>query len=360
MDGGAMELVSTVGQLVGEEYRQLRGVGGQIAELRDELATMNAILRMQSEAEEGSVDHFVREWMKQVRELAYDAEDCVHLYIFRVRCRPRDGFVTWSKRLLATVFSCRRLAGEIEALRARAVAISERHARYGLSRDALCRSPSLAPVPASGWSAQALRTADDLDEFVGIRSQAEILTKLIDAEEGDKKLKVFSVVGFRGLGKTTLAMVLCRQLEAKFQRQAQVSVSQAFDGRNDLKGLLTRVLEQIVKPKASDGKGIIKEENPLDGVDRMTEDKLAGKIKEVLNGMSNHASLQDHHLDECERFPEDAEVHTIVMVSYNMTVAADAVAEHDYTLEVVADTEDVTVAEAACEAEVSQVEEVVA
>jgi hypothetical protein len=59
---------------------------GEVAELRDELATMNALLRIQTKVGDGAVDHFVREWMKQLRELAYDAEDCVHLYIFRIKC----------------------------------------------------------------------------------------------------------------------------------------------------------------------------------------------------------------------------------------------------------------------------------
>ena len=71
---GAVLLVTTVGQLVGEEYRQIRGVGDQVPELSDELDTMNAILRMLSDADEGAVDHFIRVWMNQVCELAYDAK----------------------------------------------------------------------------------------------------------------------------------------------------------------------------------------------------------------------------------------------------------------------------------------------
>lgn len=50
---GASQLVGTVGQLLGEEYRLLSRVGGEVVELRHDLATMNAILRMQSEAEDG-------------------------------------------------------------------------------------------------------------------------------------------------------------------------------------------------------------------------------------------------------------------------------------------------------------------
>ena len=145
---GATQIVSIVGRLVGEEYRQIRGVGAQVAELSDELDTMNAVLRMLSEAEEGAVDHFIRVWMKQVRELAYDAEDCVDLYIFRIRCRPRDRFLVWSKRVLATLFPRRRLAREIQELRASAVVSSDRQARYSVSRKALSRSTS----PSTSYS----------------------------------------------------------------------------------------------------------------------------------------------------------------------------------------------------------------
>ncbi|XBI96618.1 hypothetical protein VPH35_032880 [Triticum aestivum] len=281
MEGTTAQLVSIVGQLVGKEYRQLRGVSAQVAELSDELETMKAILRMLSEAEEGAVDHFIRVWMKQVRELAYDAEDCVHLYIFRIRCRPRDRFLVWSKRVLATLFPRRRLAREIQELRARAVVISERHARYGVSREALlrCTTSSLAaptPVPRH---ALGLPAANDPDHLVGITAQADKLTNMVKAVGGN--LKVLSIVGFGGLGKTTLAIEVCRKLEEEFPHQAQVSVSQAFGGTKDFEGLLKRVLLQIVKPKADNAQGM-KIEEPLDSVDNKDEGALIRMLHELL------------------------------------------------------------------------------
>ncbi|VAH38958.1 unnamed protein product [Triticum turgidum subsp. durum] len=281
---GATQLVSIVGQLVGKEYRQLRGVSAQVAELSDELETMKAILRMLSEAEEDAVDHFIRVWMKQVRELAYDAEDCVHLYIFRIRCRSRDRFLVWSKRMLGTLSSRRQLAREIKALRARAVVISERQERYGLSREVLRRSTS--PSASAPLLGHALRPVpNDPDHLVGITEQATRLAAMVKAvSDNDMTLKVFSVVGFGGLGKTTLAMEVCRQLEADFQGQAQVSVSQAFRDTKDLEGLLKRILLQIVKPRKI-GINDDDEQDPLDGIDIMRVDKLTDKLEEVLEDM---------------------------------------------------------------------------
>ncbi|KAM0857315.1 hypothetical protein ACQ4PT_048547 [Festuca glaucescens] len=254
----AQSLVINVGQLVGEEFRQLRGVGGEVARLRTELGTINALLRMQSEADEDGVDHFVREWMKQLREVAYNSQDCVDLYLFRVRSRQGDRcFVRW-KRLLGTLWARRRLAGDIRDLRALASAINEQHARYGVSLEPLRRTAAASdPAQAVAASARALRPAHHhhhpSNQFVGNRVQATYLANKVKAlksdDENDKQLKVFSIVGFGGLGKTTLAVEVCRQLETEFQRQAQLSVSQTFSGGKDLQGLLKRLLLQIALPK---------------------------------------------------------------------------------------------------------------
>ncbi|XP_066393422.1 disease resistance protein Pik-2-like [Miscanthus floridulus] len=298
MEAAAQTILSNAGLLLSEEYRLLSGVGGDVAELRDDMATMNALLRMQSEAEDGAVDHFVREWMKQLRELAYDAEDCVDRYVLRIKSRPNDGVRAWLERLLGTLLSRRRLACEISALRARAITISERHAQYGISREALRRSPAAlsAPPPVSVSAAASLssghalrRASDDGAEaehhhVVGIAGQADSLADTVKAPsvvEQDRSLKVFSVVGFGGVGKTTLAMEVCRRLEAEFQRQAMVSVSQAFEVGKDLKALLKRVLQQVVKDKTGNERGI-KEEGNLDGIDKLNHTELATKLNDCL------------------------------------------------------------------------------
>ncbi|KAJ1256355.1 hypothetical protein BS78_K044800 [Paspalum vaginatum] len=269
-DGVAQTIVGMITQVVVEELRQIKGVGDKVVHLRDELATMNALLRMLSEADEVSIDHLVREWMKQVRELAYDSEDFVDDFKLRINRRaapPVDGtalsrakhLLSCGKLKLDALALRRALAAKIEDLHARTIAVSERRVRYGVDRKALRISASAAFAPASGTSASA-QPVNDPVEFIGMDDQATDLASKVSSKGQDMKIKAFSIVGFGGLGKTTLAVEVSRRLEGEFERQANVSVSQAFDENKELKGLLQRILLELVKPRTSNAKGIKEEE----------------------------------------------------------------------------------------------------
>jgi len=280
MEGAAQSLVSNIEQLVGDEFRQLRGVGSEVARSRNELATINALLRMQSEADECTVNHFVREWMKQLREVGYDAEDCIHLYLFRVKCHSGDRFLVWTKRLLTTLLSRHHLTGDIRDLRALASSINEHHARYGVSLESLLDHPTGPLQTVAASAVRALRPADDPDNhLVGIEAQvmdlADKVKQLNDESDSDKQLKVFSIVGFGGLGKTTLAVAVCRQLKTEFQRQAQESVSQTFSAK-DLQGLLKRLLRQIAEQE-------VQQVHPLGNIDAMPVDELKRELEKRLS-----------------------------------------------------------------------------
>ena len=77
-----------------------------------------------------------------------------------------------------------------------------------------------------------------------------------------------------------MAMEVCRRLEPDFHRQALVSVSQVFDERKDIRGLLARLLQQILKVK--EDKRIKKLPFTDQEIDKMDVVHLASTFKELL------------------------------------------------------------------------------
>ncbi|KAF8686791.1 hypothetical protein HU200_043424 [Digitaria exilis] len=219
---------------------------------------MNALLRMQSEADEGAMDHFDQEWMKQLRELAYDAEDSVDLYKLRVKCRHGDGMAAlWFKmvHLARTLTQRHRLAGEIRDLRARAITISERHARYNIDRKALRRSKTFAPVVGLRSTAALLcdKSPDHNNQFVDIGGQAETFAKRL--KEDEKDFKVFAVVGFGESARRPWPWRSASNLRRTFRTRRWCRCPQTFQPDRDLEKLLKGILQQVVTPKWTMGKG---------------------------------------------------------------------------------------------------------
>lgn len=99
----------------------------------------------------------------------------------------------------------------------------------------------------------------------GIDGPRDELIKLVD--DGKKQLKVVSIMGFGGLGKTTLANQVYQKIGVRFDCQAFVPVSQ----KPDMRKILLTILSQIKKQEyASSGSG--------------DEEWLIGALRDFLKG----------------------------------------------------------------------------
>uniref|UniRef100_A0ACD5T6P5 Uncharacterized protein n=1 Tax=Avena sativa TaxID=4498 RepID=A0ACD5T6P5_AVESA len=103
------------------------------------------------------------------------------------------------------------------------------------------RSESSGPTAGCYDPCLPVPTVDS--ELLGVREAREKLGSFL--LDGDMHLKAVSLVGFTGIGKTSLAMELYRKSEAEFECRATASVS-----RNpDMKQLLQHILSQV-RPEA--------------------------------------------------------------------------------------------------------------
>ncbi|GJN25389.1 hypothetical protein PR202_gb13211 [Eleusine coracana subsp. coracana] len=264
--GAIVSLAMKLSMVLGPKYELISGARTDILFLRSELESMHAFLEKLTTVQ--GPDSQVRCWMKEVRELAYDIEDSLDEFMRRVEADGTAatslhgssslmGFVGCIKRLLRTGWTHLRLANEIKGLKARAIEVSERRSRYKLVEDIW--------MPGTHVSADPRITVlyADVPDLVGIEHSAGDIEKWLVDEIST--LKVLSIVGFGGLGKTTLAMEVYRRVGGRFNCRAFVTVSQKLDMKKLLKDLLSQVSH-----------------NEADHMDNWEEAQLIRKVRECL------------------------------------------------------------------------------
>ncbi|TVU24424.1 hypothetical protein EJB05_26858, partial [Eragrostis curvula] len=271
-------LVNKLGSLLAQEYTLIGGVSDDIQYINDELASMQAFLnRLQREA--GGRNEQRQDWMKQVREVAYDIEDCIDNVGRRLRGEPRGrGWLVSLKKawyLLATLYARHNIATDIGNLKARAQHVSERRTRYGVE------NPAEVDDGSDGGNALRDRPAPPPQligtmEPVGIEDAVTELepwfTVATSQQHAQHQTRFLAIVGFGGLGKTTLAMALYRKFGHEFDCRATVLASQKFHLRRVLRSLVTKFHGQ--QSGAS--------KNDLDGIEEWGEEMLKKKLADQL------------------------------------------------------------------------------
>ncbi|CAN6328934.1 unnamed protein product [Urochloa humidicola] len=234
-------LLTKLTAFMAEEYKAQKGVSRDIAFLRDELSSMNALLEKLAGME--ILDPQVREWRNQVREMAYDIEDYIDSHMFQLhhelgKAKGVKEFFRRSVRMVQDFGTQREIAGQIQELKACIIVASQRRERYML--DEVVFSSGSSNVVSVDPRLPSLYV--EAANLVGIDGPREDLFKLIADEQ--LSVKVVSVVGFGGSGKTTLVKQVYNKIGGQFKCQAFVSVSQNPDIRKILWALLSQVKKE--------------------------------------------------------------------------------------------------------------------
>jgi disease resistance protein RPM1 len=244
---GAMgSLLPKLGQLVSEEYKMQTSLKRDVQAFARELESMRAALERVAEVPREQLDPEVKLWAGDVRELSYDTEDIVDSLLVRVKGSGADAdmdgfneFVTKMKSLFKKGKARRQIATAIKDIKEQVQDVAARHQRYKAdgvfaSLAAATRITAVDPLLVALY--------EDKQRLVGIENtRDELIEKLCLTDEVPKQPKILSIVGFGGLGKTTLAKAIYDKVKSEFDCTAFVSVSRNPDLQKVFKDILFEV-----------------------------------------------------------------------------------------------------------------------
>ncbi|XP_042504389.1 disease resistance protein RPH8A-like isoform X1 [Macadamia integrifolia] len=222
-----------------EEYKFLHRVQEQVVSLRDELQWISSFLR---DAEmQGKRNERVELWVSQIRDLAYDAEDALDIFILNVMwLRKRN--IRWLIKYPARLITLHKLGSQIEGINKRIERISTYKSKYAI--DNLDDKESLGKDVALNERRSAPNV--EQDDVVGFDSQSEAVAKMLlrqeeEEEEEEDSAKVVghvvSIVGMSGSGKSTLAHKVYNDVKFYFDSCAWIYVSQNFKSESLLQSI---------------------------------------------------------------------------------------------------------------------------
>ncbi|XP_066337176.1 disease resistance protein RGA5-like isoform X3 [Miscanthus floridulus] len=258
--GAVSTLLPMLGDLLTREYQLQASVRDDVAFLKAELESMEAALLRISEAPaDRPPDVQDRLWAREVRELSHDVEDCVEAFLVRLHhhhqapppAPPRDkdllqglrGLIDRGIGLLRRAKIRRDMGAVVRDIKRRVVEVGERRVRYKVDGVAAAAKPGRGPQASDGGlRLSALYAA--ATELVGTQARSRELVQLLMVERDEasnRLLKTVSVVGFGGLGKTTLARIVYEELKGQFDCAALVSISHNPDMEKVFRDMLCQL-----------------------------------------------------------------------------------------------------------------------
>jgi hypothetical protein len=199
-------VLNTAGSAVTDKVAGLLGVPRDVEFIRNELEMMQSFLRVASTRPDPAARNMMRTWVKQVRDVAYDLEDCLldfALYSATVSRR------SWC--LPGALAARHTIAVRIRHLKASVEDLNRRNLRYHLVVDPHSGAgeadvqQQLLPYHDVPSDADYL-TFEELEIIGRSREKQDLIKLLMSGRDG--KLGVVSVWGMGGMGKSSLVSMV--------------------------------------------------------------------------------------------------------------------------------------------------------
>ncbi|CAO2150437.1 unnamed protein product, partial [Urochloa humidicola] len=242
VSGAVGSLIGMLGELLQVEYKLQKGLPEQIESLKHELEATQTALHKVGEVPPDQLDPQVRLWAGEVREASYDMEDILDTFLAEVAApaeeEKKHGLLKRLQMNIADLFNKTKarhtIAGTIEDMKKRLKEVADRRDRYSVA--------VALPAPPMKLDPRLADMHKEAAQLIGIdNASAKLIDMLLsfsychgDADvsgsrkkmkmDCSNKMKIVSVVGVGGLGKTTLAKAVYDELKPRYDCGAFLSV----------------------------------------------------------------------------------------------------------------------------------------
>lgn len=267
--GAMSSLLPKLAGLLQKEYNLQTGLKKDVQSLSRELESIEVALAKVAEVPLDQRDKQVRLWATNVKQLSYEMEDIVDSFMVRVEGSEPDADLKKSKRFrkkIANFFkkgkTRHQIADKIQDIKVRVKEVADQRDRYKLD-DVRANPATTNTVDPNTVDPRIMALFKDQKELVGIEEpRNEVIKRLMMEGDDDgllnsrMQLKILSIFGFGGLGKTTLAKAVYDMQQSNFVCKAFVSVGQ----NPSLKKVFMDILLQVDEAESSSNASMLNEE----------------------------------------------------------------------------------------------------
>ncbi|BBH05427.1 hypothetical protein Prudu_016805 [Prunus dulcis] len=184
--------VAKLTNLIIQEAILLDGVGEKVEQIRNELRWMQSFLKDADHAAEQDRNERFRNWVSQIREVAFDAEDVVETYLREAAAAASQSL--WKKVIMP--IHLHKVKREIEKIQTRIDHISKQKDSFGIaSMIASSREGGEGSISTNErlrWWRQPLPYIEEDDLIDLVQDTEALLTQLSSMEP---RRRVISIVG---------------------------------------------------------------------------------------------------------------------------------------------------------------------